>query len=104
MSWVYLFIAGLFEMGWAIGLKYTHGFSQIVPSILTVIGMVCSFLFLAEAMKHIPLGIAYAAWTGMGIIGTSLATIFLFHDSVTPVQILCVAIITMGIIGLRLSA
>lgn len=104
MSWVYLFIAGLFEMGWAIGLKYTHGFSQVVPSILTIIGMVCSFLFLAEAVKHIPLGIAYAAWTGMGIIGTSLATIFLFHDSVTPVQILCVAVIAMGIIGLRLSA
>lgn len=104
MSWVYLFIAGFFEMFWAVGLRYTHGFSRLTPSVLTVIGMAASFLFLSLALKHLPIGIAYAVWTGLGIVGTFIASIFLFHESTTPLQFLCVACIVGGIAGLRLSA
>lgn len=104
MAWMYLLIAGIFEMGWSIGLKFTHGFTQLIPSVLTVLGMVLSFFFLAHAVKTLPLGVAYAAWTGMGIIGTSLATIFLFHEPMSPMQMGCVVLIAAGIIGMRLSA
>ena len=83
MSWIFLCIAGILEMVWAVGLKVSHGFSQFLPSILTIIAMMASFGFLALALKQLPLSIAYAVWTGIGIIGTTLAGVFFFGESMT---------------------
>ena len=102
MQWIFLFIAGLFEISWAIGLKFSHGFSQIVPSVLTVICMVASFYFLALALKSLPLGTAYAIWTGIGTIGTVILGIILFKEPVTTIRLLCIALIITGITGLKL--
>ena len=104
MHWLYLFIAGMFEISWAIGLKFTHGFTFIIPSILTVIGMIASFYFLALALKHLPLGTAYAIWTGIGTIGTVLFGIILFKEPVTVMRLVCIALIICGITGLKLLA
>ena len=104
MHWMYLFVAGLFEISWAVGLKFTHGFTQIVPSILTVMGMIASFYFLALALKHMPLGTAYAIWTGIGTIGTVIFGIILFKESVTIMRLVCIALIVSGITGLKLLA
>ncbi|MCW8802756.1 MAG: multidrug efflux SMR transporter, partial [Ignavibacteriaceae bacterium] len=81
MAWIYLFIAGLFEIGWAIGLKYTEGFTKLWPSFITIIGMILSFYFLSTAIKTIPIGTAYAIWTGIGAVGTAILGIFLFGES-----------------------
>lgn len=102
MHWMYLFIAGLFEISWAVGLKFTHGFSQIIPSVLTVIGMIASFYFLALALKHLPLGTAYAIWTGIGTIGTVIFGIIIFKEPVTAMRLVCIALIVSGITGLKL--
>ena len=102
MHWMYLFIAGLFEISWAVGLKFTHGFTHIIPSILTVIGMIASFYFLALALKHLPLGTAYAIWTGIGTIGTVVFGIILFKEPVTAMRLICIALIISGITGLKL--
>ena len=102
MDWIILLIAGLFEISWAIGLKYSHGFSQIVPSVLTVICMIASFYFLALALKSLPLGTAYAVWTGIGTLGTVILGIVLFKEPVTAVRIFCIALIVSGITGLKL--
>lgn len=102
MHWMYLFIAGLFEISWAVGLKFTHGFSQIIPSVLTVIGMIASFYFLALALKHLPLGTAYAIWTGIGTIGTVIFGIILFKEPVSAMRLICIALIVSGITGLKL--
>ncbi len=102
MHWIYLFIAGLFEISWAVGLKFTHGFTHIIPSILTVIGMIASFYFLALALKHLPLGTAYAIWTGIGTIGTVVFGIILFKEPVTAMRLFCIALIISGITGLKL--
>ncbi len=102
MEWIVLLIAGLFEISWAIGLKYSHGFTQIVPSVLTVICMIASFYFLALALKSLPLGTAYAVWTGIGTIGTVILGIILFKEPVTAVRIFCIALIVSGITGLKL--
>lgn len=102
MHWMYLFIAGLFEISWAVGLKFTHGFSQIIPSVLTVIGMIASFYFLALALKHLPLGAAYAIWTGIGTIGTVIFGIILFKEPVSAMRLICIALIVSGITGLKL--
>ena len=102
MHWIFLFIAGLFEISWAIGLKFSHGFSQIVPSVLTIICMVASFYFLALALKSLPLGTAYAIWTGIGTIGTVILGIILFKEPVTTIRLLCIALIITGITGLKL--
>ena len=102
MHWIFLFIAGIFEISWAVGLKFSHGFSQIVPSVLTVICMVASFYFLALALKSLPLGTAYAIWTGIGTIGTVILGIILFKEPVTTIRLLCIALITTGITGLKL--
>ena len=102
MHWIYLFIAGLFEISWAVGLKFTHGFTHIIPSILTVIGMIASFYFLALALKHLPLGTAYAIWTGIGTIGTVVFGIILFKEPVTVMRLVCIALIISGITGLKL--
>ena len=102
MHWMYLFIAGLFEISWAVGLKFTHGFSQIIPSVLTVAGMIASFYFLALALKHLPLGTAYAIWTGIGTIGTVIFGIILFKEPVSAMRLICIALIVSGITGLKL--
>lgn len=102
MHWIFLFIAGLFEISWAVGLKFSHGFSQIIPSVLTVICMIASFYFLALALKSLPLGTAYAIWTGIGTIGTVIFGIILFKEPVSAIRLLCIALIISGITGLKL--
>lgn len=101
MSWAFLVVAGIFEMVWAVGLKFSHGFSQLLPSTVTIFGLVASFIFLALALKDLPLGTSYAVWTGIGIIGTSIAGIILFGESLTIPHLLCITCIAVGIIGLR---
>lgn len=102
MEWINLLIAGIFEISWAIGMKYTHGFTLPIPSILTVIGMVLSFYFLALALKQLPLGTAYAVWTGIGTIGTVILGIILFKEPVSVMRIFCILLILSGITGLKL--
>ena len=102
MSWIYLFIAGLFEIGWAIGLKYTEGFTKLWPSIITIIGMILSFYFLSTAVKTIPIGTAYAVWTGIGAVGTAILGILLFGESKEVVRIFFILLIVIGIIGLKI--
>ncbi len=102
MHWMFLFIAGLFEISWAVGLKFSHGFTQLIPSVLTVAGMVASFYFLSLALKNLPLGTAYAIWTGIGTIGTVIFGIVLFKEPVTAMRLICIALIISGITGLKL--
>ena len=102
MHWMFLFIAGIFEISWAIGLKYSHGFTQILPSIFTVICMIASFYFLALALKSLPLGTAYAIWTGIGTLGTVTLGIILFKEPFTAMRLLCFILIVSGITGLKL--
>ena len=104
MAWIYLLIAGILEMGWAVGLKYTHGFSNLVPSIVTLISMAASFLFLSLALRDLPISMAYAIWTGIGIVGTVIAGLILFQETLTPWQSLSVVLIVAGLIGLRLTS
>ncbi len=104
MHWIYLLIAGLFEISWAVGLKFSHGFTQIIPSVLTVLGMIASFYFLALALKNLPLGTAYAIWTGIGTIGTVVFGIILFKEPVSAIRLFCIALIVSGITGLKLLA
>jgi quaternary ammonium compound-resistance protein SugE len=104
MPWTLLFLAGLFEVGWAIGLKYTDGFTKPVPSVLTVAAMVASVVLLGLAMKQLPVGTAYAVWTGIGTIGTVILGIVLLGESAAPLRLLCLALIVAGISGLKLSA
>ena len=102
MHWIYLLIAGFFEISWAVGLKFSHGFTQIVSSVLTVAGMIASFYFLALALRSLPLGTAYAIWTGIGTIGTVVFGIILFKEPVTVMRLFCIALIVCGITGLKL--
>ena len=102
-SWIYLFLAGLFEISWAISLKFTEGFSKIFPSVLTVIGMIASFAFLSIALKKLPLSIAYAIWTGIGIAGTSILGVIIFNETISITKIFFVGLIVVGILGLRLT-
>ncbi len=104
MHWIYLLIAGLFEISWAVGLKFSHGFTQVIPSVLTVLGMIASFYFLALALKNLPLGTAYAIWTGIGTIGTVVFGIILFKEPVSAIRLFCIALIVSGITGLKLLA
>jgi quaternary ammonium compound-resistance protein SugE len=104
MPWIYLFIAGLFEIAWAVGLKYTDGFTRLGSSAWTIAGMVASFVFLAQALKSIPLGTGYAVWTGIGAVGTAILGIVLFDESRDPFRLACIMIIVAGIVGLRLSS
>ena len=101
MAWVYLTIAGVFEIGWAIGLKYSEGFSKPVPSLLTVVAMGFSLWLLALAMRTIPVGTAYAVWTGIGAVGVALLGIVLFGESREFLRIACLFLIIAGIIGLK---
>lgn len=102
MEWIHLFIAGIFEISWAIGLKYSHGFTQIIPSVITVICMILSFYFLALALKNLPLGTAYAVWTGIGTLGTVILGIVLFKEPATTMRLFCILLIMSGITGLKL--
>ncbi len=102
MKWLYLVIAGICEVWWAVGLKYSHGFTRLVPSLLTIAGMAASFYFLSLALKSLPLGTAYAIWTGIGTIGTAILGIILFKEPVDILRILCMGFILTGIIGLKL--
>ncbi len=101
MAWIYLIIAGLFECGWAIGLKYTEGFSKLWPSVLTIAAMFVSFHFLSLAMKSIPVGTAYAVWTGIGAVGVATLGIFLFGESREIARLACILLIISGVIGLK---
>jgi len=102
MSWVFLFLAGLTEVAWAIGLKYTDGWSRPGPSIITGTLMAVSFAFLSLALKTLPLGTAYAVWTGIGAAGTAIAGIYLFGEPRDAWRLLCIALIIAGVLGLRL--
>ena len=102
MAWLILMVAGLTEVGWAVGLKYTHGFTRPMPTALTVTAMVLSMWLLGLAVRTLPLGTAYAIWTGIGTVGTVLVGIMLFHEPASSVRLLCVALIVSGIVGLKL--
>lgn len=102
MAWLILFCAGLFEIGWAIGLKYTEGFSRPIPTVLTVVCMLISLGLLGLALKTLPLGTAYAIWTGIGTVGTAILGMFLFGESTELLRILCIVLIVAGIVGLKL--
>ncbi|MET1067352.1 MAG: quaternary ammonium compound efflux SMR transporter SugE [Pseudomonas prosekii] len=103
MSWIILFFAGLFEVGWAVGLKYTDGFSRPLPTVLTVGAMVISLGLLGLAVKELPLGTAYAIWTGVGAVGTVIAGIILFGESMALFRLASVALIIAGLVGLKIS-
>jgi len=103
MSWIYLFFAGVLEVVWAVGLKYTEGFSRLTPSVVTVGAMIVSFYLLSQALKELPLGTAYAVWTGIGAVGTAVLGIFLFGEARDIVRIGCILLIVAGIVGLKLS-
>jgi len=102
MAWIYLLVAGLFECGWAIGLKYTEGFTKLIPSLLTLSAMAISFWLLSVAMKTIPVGTAYAIWTGIGAVGVAILGMFLFGESRDILRIICLLLIVSGIVGLKL--
>jgi len=102
MIWIILIIAGLFEIAWAIGIKYSEGFTKPIPSILTLICMIISFGLLSYSVKHIPIGTAYAVWTGIGAVGTAILGIFLFQESKEFLRMFFIFLIIVGIIGLRL--
>lgn len=104
MAWVILFIAGLFEVGWAIGLKYTEGFTRLWPSVGTVAAMVASVVLLGWAMRTLPVGTAYAVWTGIGAVGTVALGIVLFQEPASAARLGCVALIVAGIVGLKVTA
>jgi quaternary ammonium compound-resistance protein SugE len=104
MAWVYLFVAGLFEIAWAVGLKYTDGFTRLAPSLFTLVSMVVSVVLLGVALKALPVGTGYAVWTGIGTIGTALLGIVLFGEPATAMRLVCIGLIVAGILGLKLAA
>ncbi len=103
MAWIFLFLAGLLEVGWALGLKYTDGFTKLVPSLLTVAAMIGSFLLLGQALRVLPIGTAYAIWTGIGAVGTAILGMVLFQEPRDLARILCIVLIVTGIIGLKFT-
>jgi quaternary ammonium compound-resistance protein SugE len=103
MAWLLLLIAGLLEVGWAVGLKYTEGFSRLVPSVLTLLCMTASIGMLGLALKTLPMGTAYAVWTGIGAVGTAILGIVLFGDPAGAARIGCIGLIVAGIVGLKLA-
>lgn len=104
MAWIVLFIAGLLEMGWAIGLKYTEGFTRLWPSVGTAISMVLSVVLLGWAMRTLPVGTAYAVWTGIGAVGTVALGIVLFNEPANAARLVCVGLIIAGILGLKFTS
>jgi quaternary ammonium compound-resistance protein SugE len=103
MAWFTLILAGLFEIGWAVGLKYTQGFTRLWPSVATVVAMVASLALLGVALRTLPLGTAYAVWTGIGAVGTVVLGIALFGEPATVGRLFCVGLILAGIVGLKLT-
>jgi quaternary ammonium compound-resistance protein SugE len=103
MNWLILFAAGLFEIGWAIGLKYSEGFTRVGPTIFTGIALVLSMLLLGMSLRTLPLGTAYAVWTGIGTIGTAVLGMILFREPATVLRLLCIGFIIVGIVGLKLA-
>lgn len=103
MAWVYLFVAGLFEIAWALGLKYSHGLTRLWPSVLTLALMGASFLLLSIAMRQLPLGTAYAVWTGIGAVGTTILGMILLGESASVARLLCITLIVSGIVGLKMA-
>jgi quaternary ammonium compound-resistance protein SugE len=101
MAWVYLLIAGILEIIWAIGLKYTEGWTKLVPSLITGLAMIVGFYFLSMALRSLPIGTAYAIWTGIGAVGTAILGIFLFGESGDWKRIVCICLIVFGIVGLK---
>jgi quaternary ammonium compound-resistance protein SugE len=104
MAWVYLFLAGLGEVGWAVGLRYTEGFTRLVPSVLTILAMTVSVFLLAQAVRTLPIGTAYAVWTGIGAAGTAILGMALFGEPREVARLLCLALIVVGAVGLRLAS
>jgi quaternary ammonium compound-resistance protein SugE len=104
MAWVYLVIAGLFEIGWAIGLKYTEGFTRLVPSALTIAAMIASIVLLGLALRELPVGTGYAVWTGIGAVGTAILGIVLFAEPATALRLASIGLIVAGIVGLKLAS
>lgn len=102
MSWLILFAAGLFEIGWAVGLKYTEGFTRLWPTLATIVSMTVSLALLGLALRTLPLGTAYAVWTGIGTIGTVVLGILLFGESSHAIRLACICLIVAGIVGLKL--
>jgi quaternary ammonium compound-resistance protein SugE len=102
MAWIILTIAGLFEIGWAVGLKYTEGFTRPIPTVLTGVSLVASMALLGWSIKTLPLGTAYAVWTGIGAVGTAIVGILLFKEPATAARLVCLALIVAGILGLKL--
>ncbi len=104
MEWFFLTLAGLSEVGWAFGLKYSQGFTKLIPSIFTIVGMITSFYFLSLALKSLPLGTAYAIWTGIGTVGTVILGIILFKEPFDINRLICIGLIVVGIVGLKLAS
>ena len=102
LAWSLLVVAGIMEVGWAIGLKYTEGFSRLWPTAATLVTMVASVALLAQALKVIPVGTGYAVWTGIGAVGTAVLGMWLFGESREPLRLACIALIVAGIVGLKL--
>src|SRR3954447_24298620 len=101
MPWVYLLLAGVCEIVWAVGLKYSRGFTRLTPSVITIIVMLLSFVLLAQAMKKLPLGTTYTVWTGIGAVGTTIWGIVMFNEPRDWARMLCMVLIIAGIVGLR---
>ena len=104
MNWVYLAVAGVFEIAWAIGLKYTEGWSRLWPSLITAVLMVASFYFLSLAVRTLPIGTAYAVWTGIGTVGAAVLGMILFDEPRDIVRVLCILLIIAGIAGLKIAS
>lgn len=102
MAWIYLLAAGLLEIAWAVGLKYTHGFTRLGPSVFTVVAMAGSVGLLGVALRHLPLGTAYAVWTGIGTVGTAIAGMVMLGEPAGALRLGCIALIVAGIFGLKL--
>ena len=104
MAWVWLVLAGLLEVVWAVGLKYSEGFTRLVPSVVTAVAAAASFWLLAVALKHIPLGTGYVIWVGIGAVGTAPVGMWLFQEPATAARLVCIGLIVAGIIGLKLTS
>jgi quaternary ammonium compound-resistance protein SugE len=104
MAWGIVFVAGLFEIAWAVGLKYTAGFTRLWPSVATIVAIIASLALLGLALRTLPLGTAYATWTGIGTIGTAILGIALFREPATAIRLACIALIVAGIVGLKLTS
>ena len=103
-AWALLFVAGVFEMVWAVGLEYADGFSNLVPSVVTVVALIASMLLLARAVQTLPVGTAYAVWTGIGAVGTAAFGIYAFDEPSDPVRLVCIGLVVVGIVGLQVTS